>query len=89
MRFLTYCKQGKYCAYFSVDRGIRDALHCKSMAHMENITIRPTADDRKLINLLCKKMGVSVSQIVRIGLRVLAAKEGVSTDTPRSANPTL
>jgi hypothetical protein len=43
-----------------------------------NITIRPTTADKKLIAILCKKLGVSVSQIVRLGLRALATKEGVS-----------
>jgi len=45
---------------------------------MENITIRPTQDDKKLIRVLGKKLGVSVSQIIRLGLRALATKEGVT-----------
>jgi hypothetical protein len=43
-----------------------------------NLTIRPTAEDKKLIAILRKRLGVEVSQIIRLGLRALAAKEGVS-----------
>ena len=43
------------------------------------ICIRITADDRKMLDTLKKKMGVvNVSDLVRQGLRVLAAKEGVA-----------
>jgi hypothetical protein len=44
----------------------------------QNLTIRPTPEDRKLIEELRKKLGVEVSQIVRLGLRALATKEGVA-----------
>ena len=40
--------------------------------------IRFTPQDRKLINMLSKKLGVTITQIVRLGLRALATKEGVS-----------
>jgi hypothetical protein len=40
-----------------------------------NITIRPTPEDRKLIAELTKSLGVGVSQIFRLALRALAAKE--------------
>ena len=43
-----------------------------------NITVRPTPEDRKLIADLRKKLGVEVSQLFRLGLRALAAKEGMS-----------
>lgn len=43
-----------------------------------NVTIRPTLEDRKLMDELGHKLGVSVSQVIRIALRALAAKEGVS-----------
>lgn len=43
-----------------------------------NITIRPTEEDRKIIATLRAKLGVEVSQIVRLGLRALATKEGVA-----------
>lgn len=42
------------------------------------ITIRPTPGDRKLIHELESKLGVTVSQVIRLGLRALAAKEGLS-----------
>jgi hypothetical protein len=44
----------------------------------QNLTIRPTAEDKKLIAILRKKLGVEVSQIIRLGLRALATKEGVT-----------
>jgi antitoxin component of RelBE/YafQ-DinJ toxin-antitoxin module len=50
----------------------------KKRLSSENLTIRPTAEDKKLIEKLCKQLGVSVSQIVRLGLRALATKEGVA-----------
>lgn len=43
-----------------------------------NITIRPTAQDRKIIGMLHKKLGVDTSQIFRLAIRVLAQKEGVT-----------
>jgi antitoxin component of RelBE/YafQ-DinJ toxin-antitoxin module len=43
-----------------------------------NISIRATEEDKKLLAKLRKKLGVEVSQIVRLGLRALAAKEGVT-----------
>jgi hypothetical protein len=43
-----------------------------------NITIRPTPEDQKLIDLLHRKLGVDTSQIFRLAIRVLAAKEGVT-----------
>ena len=42
-----------------------------------NVTMRPTPEDRKLIDELVKKLGVGVSQVIRIGLRALAEKEGL------------
>jgi len=41
-------------------------------------SIRFNDDDRKLLKVLHKKLGVDVSQIVRLALRALATKEGVS-----------
>lgn len=43
-----------------------------------SITIRPTFEDKKLIAELRKKLGVEVSQLIRLGLRALATKEGVT-----------
>jgi antitoxin component of RelBE/YafQ-DinJ toxin-antitoxin module len=43
-----------------------------------NITFRSTADDRKVIAALSKQLGVAVSQVIRLGLRALATKEGVT-----------
>lgn len=41
------------------------------------ISVRATKDDQKLLDLLRNRLGVEVSQIVRLGLRALAQKEGV------------
>ena len=46
--------------------------------HSVNIAVRSTAEDRKLIALLSSKLGVATSQIIRLGLRALATKEGVT-----------
>lgn len=43
-----------------------------------NVTIRPTSEDQQLMDELGHKLGVSVSQVIRIALRALAAKEGVT-----------
>jgi hypothetical protein len=43
-----------------------------------NITIRPTPEDRKIVGALHKKLGVDTSQIFRLAIRVLAAKEGIT-----------
>lgn len=40
--------------------------------------IRFTPEDRKIIAVLQKKLGVGMVQIVRMGLRALATKEGVA-----------
>jgi hypothetical protein len=40
--------------------------------------IRLTPEDRKLIAALQKKLGVALVDLLRMGLRVLATKEGVS-----------
>jgi hypothetical protein len=39
--------------------------------------IRFTAEDRKLLGILQKKLGVGIAAVVRLGLRALATKEGV------------
>jgi hypothetical protein len=39
--------------------------------------IRFSVDDRKIIGALSKKLGVGMAQIVRMGIRALATKEGV------------
>lgn len=57
-------------------------VRCTTLPRMANlsnpnITVRVTDDDKKLLAKLRKKLGVEVSQIVRLGLRALATKEGV------------
>jgi hypothetical protein len=42
------------------------------------ITIRPTPEDAKIVGLLHRKLGVDTSQIFRLAIRALAAKEGVN-----------
>jgi hypothetical protein len=39
--------------------------------------IRFTPDDRKFIDALKKQLGVDTTQIIRLGIRALAQKEGV------------
>ena len=41
------------------------------------IGVRPTHDDLALVAALRKKLGVEKSQLLRLGLRALATKEGV------------
>jgi len=42
------------------------------------VGIRLTRDDKKIISALKKRLGVDTTQIVRLGLRALATKEGLS-----------
>jgi len=41
------------------------------------VTIRPTAEDNRILQALCKKLGGSLTSVIRQALRVLAEKEGV------------
>lgn len=52
--------------------------HMKNKQHPASLHVRATVEDWKLVDLLCEKLGVAPSQIVRLGLRALAIKEGVS-----------
>lgn len=49
----------------------------KKAGRTETQTWRPTSDDYDLLDQLMAKLGVSMSQIVRIGLRKLAEAEGL------------
>ena len=42
------------------------------------IHVRLTEDDRKIMAVLRKTLGVDASQIVRLAIRALATKEGVT-----------
>lgn len=42
------------------------------------VAVRFTGEDQKLATALGKKLGVSISSIVRLALRALATKEGVT-----------
>lgn len=42
------------------------------------INVRPTPEDQKIFAALRRKLGVDNSQIVRMGIRLLATKEGVT-----------
>jgi hypothetical protein len=42
------------------------------------IGLRPTEEDQRLLMKLIKKLGVGESQVIRLGLRALATKEGVT-----------
>ena len=50
------------------------------MAAQKNPTtgIRFNDDDRRLLKQLRKKLGVEIAQIMRLAIRALAAKEGIS-----------
>jgi hypothetical protein len=62
-------------------------MRCHTLSRMVNavkskpaklISIRPTAEDQKLVHLLHKKLGVDTSQLFRLAIRLLATKEGVT-----------
>jgi len=42
------------------------------------INIRPTTEDVKIFAALRRKLGVDNSQLIRLAIRVLATKEGVT-----------
>jgi len=41
------------------------------------ISIRPTAEDGRIVSQLRRKLGISASAVIRLGLRRLAEKEKV------------
>lgn len=47
-------------------------------APADKISIRIRPDDRKLLVILGKKLGVDTSQLFRLSIRALAIKEGVA-----------
>ena len=57
---------------------IGTTLQCMDNKPSPNLTIRPTEEDYKLLAELERKLGVSPSQIIRLGLRALATKEGLT-----------
>jgi len=57
---------------------LRNTLHDMKKAP-QAVTIRPTAEDNRILRDLCKKLGGTATSVIRHALRVLAAKEGVST----------
>ena len=55
---------------------------CKTMpdtlsAMPKTITIRPSVDDRKIIDRLASKLGIKTSQVIKIALRKLAESENL------------
>ena len=54
------------------------AIQCISMKRAQMVGIRPTPEDSKLLSLLSKKLGVTATQVFRLALRALAAKENVT-----------
>ena len=42
------------------------------------VNLRPTEEDQKLLLRLAKKLGVGDSQLIRLALRALAEKEGLT-----------
>jgi hypothetical protein len=47
------------------------------MKRPKNVGIKPTAEDYRILDALCKKLGGSPTSVIRQALRVLAAKEGL------------
>lgn len=45
---------------------------------LPNVSVRPTEEDRKILDALSRKLGVGVSQVLRIAIRALAEKEGLA-----------
>jgi Arc/MetJ-type ribon-helix-helix transcriptional regulator len=41
------------------------------------VSIRPSPQDDKILTALAAKLGVNASAVIRLGLRLLAEKEGV------------
>lgn len=48
------------------------------MKRAQMVGIRPTPEDSKLLSLLSKKLGVTATQVFRLALRALAAKENLT-----------
>jgi hypothetical protein len=44
----------------------------------QRINVRTSPEDQRLIGLLHKKLGIDTSQLFRLAIRALAAKEGVA-----------
>lgn len=44
---------------------------------LKPIAMRPSLSDHKIVVALCRKLGVNASAVIRLGLRLLAEKEGV------------
>jgi hypothetical protein len=55
------------------------AIATKSKPIQQRINVRTSQDDQRLLGLLHKRLGVDTSQIFRLAIRALAAKEGVTT----------
>ena len=51
--------------------------HAKANSEQPRVTIRPNADDCRLLAALSKKMGLNPSNVIRRALRTQAEKEGV------------
>jgi hypothetical protein len=50
----------------------------KAKKDRKQVTMAPTPEDEKLFAELKKKLGVSEADIIRLGLRALATKEGLA-----------
>ena len=46
-------------------------------AMAKTITIRPSEEDRRIIDRLAAKLGIKTSQVIKIALRRLAASENL------------
>ena len=55
-----------------------DTLTAKSPRKQTRLSFNPHPQDEKIIAALKQKLGVDTSQIFRLGIRALAAKEGVA-----------
>ena len=56
---------------------VRQSEKVPVMAMPKTITIRPSAEDRRIIDRLCVKLGIKTSQVIKIALRKLAEAESL------------
>ena len=53
-------------------------IDCMTMTRQRKmVSIRPSPQDDKILTALAAKLGVNASAVIRLGLRLLAEKEGV------------
>ena len=56
---------------------VRQSEKVHAMATPKTITIRPSVEDRRIIDRLCVKLGIKTSQVIKVALRKLAEAESM------------